>query len=68
MFGSRYILLHWVIPTQEQDLAVPFVELNDILVCSTTIHQSSQLFTIYKFPEGAPGPIIQVINEDVKQC
>ncbi|KAK4824703.1 hypothetical protein QYF61_017929 [Mycteria americana] len=82
LFSPHHVVVHWVIPSQLQDFPFPFVELPEVPVSpflqpvkvplngSTTIWHISHSFQsciICKLVEGAPCPIILIINEDVEQ-
>ena len=80
--GPQHILVCEVVLPQVQDFTLPLVEFHEVLVSlflqpvkvpldgTTTlrcISHSFQFCVIYKFAEGTLCPIIQNINEDVKQ-
>lgn len=67
--------MHNIIPPQEQDLAFLFVEFYEVPIEVTphsstiiwSINYSSWFYVACKLAEGALGPNIHAINEDVKQ-
>lgn len=79
---NLYWVVHGVVPPQAQDFTLPLAELHEVRVCpflqpvvvplngGTTvwyISDSSQSCNIHKLAESVLSPVIQVINEEVKQ-
>ncbi|KAK4811113.1 LOW QUALITY PROTEIN: hypothetical protein QYF61_016399 [Mycteria americana] len=80
LVGPQPVLVHGIIPPQVQDLALPLVELHEVppisplvevpLNVSTTIwyiSNYSHFSMICRLAEGSLCPIIQVMNEVIKQ-
>lgn len=76
--SPQHIVVSGAVPPQVQDFALPLAQLHEVQVSpflqpldgSTTlwwISHSSQFYVICKLAGGTLCPIIQIVNEDVKQ-